>query len=341
MFSSGPNYTKLKTNLRLALSRLKLLQKKKTELTEKSRREIAEYLTAGKVERAKIRVEYIIREDYLVEALEIVEMYCDLLLARFGLISNMKDLDEGIAEAVSSLIWVAPRLQSDIQELKVIADLLAAKYGPSYAEACRIESVETISPKLKHKMSIQSPPKVLVEKYVIEIAKSFNIDYEPDPQIMAQDKGKDALLIDLSNSNNLGGGMPQPPGFVGFPQPPPLPNLLEPFAYPPPQSKDSSAGPSAPPAAFSYNIPPGDEQKENNTDFVDKGLPTYHHLYPDANLQNTDKPKPAPRKTNNPYDLPDLPSVPNLPPSPPNEDKDDDIDFEDLTKRFNELKKKH
>lgn len=51
----------------------------------------------------------------MVEALEIVEMYSDLLLARFGLISNMKELDEGLAEAVSSLIWVAPRLQSDIQ----------------------------------------------------------------------------------------------------------------------------------------------------------------------------------------------------------------------------------
>lgn len=55
------------------------------------------------------------REDYLVEALEIVEMYCDLLVARFGLIQNLKELDEGIAEAVSSIIWVAPRLQSDIQ----------------------------------------------------------------------------------------------------------------------------------------------------------------------------------------------------------------------------------
>lgn len=53
------------------------------------------------------------REDYLVEAMEIIEMYCDLLLARFGLVTNMKDLDEGISEAVSSLIWVAPRLQSD------------------------------------------------------------------------------------------------------------------------------------------------------------------------------------------------------------------------------------
>lgn len=51
----------------------------------------------------------------MVEALEIVEMYCDLLLARFGLISNMKELDEGLSEAVSSLIWVSPRIQSDIQ----------------------------------------------------------------------------------------------------------------------------------------------------------------------------------------------------------------------------------
>lgn len=131
MFSNGPNYTKLKTNLRLCVSRLKLLEKKKSELTQKSRKEIADYIATGKIERAKIRVECIIRyvliltiqqclhkccrEDYLVEAMEVVEMYCDLLLARFGLVSQMKDLDEGIAEAVSSIIWVAPRLQSDCQ----------------------------------------------------------------------------------------------------------------------------------------------------------------------------------------------------------------------------------
>jgi vacuolar protein sorting-associated protein IST1 len=88
MFSNS--FQKLKTNLRLAVNRLKLLQKKKTELAQKARKEIADYLVAKKYERAKIRVEYIIREDYLVEAMEIVEMYCDLLLARFGLIQQMK-----------------------------------------------------------------------------------------------------------------------------------------------------------------------------------------------------------------------------------------------------------
>lgn len=42
-------------------------------------------------------------------------MYCDLLLARFGLITQMKELDDGIAEAVASIVWVTPRLQADVQ----------------------------------------------------------------------------------------------------------------------------------------------------------------------------------------------------------------------------------
>lgn len=165
MFSSGPNYSKLKTHLRLAVNRLKLLEKKKTELAQKSRKEIADYLATGKIERAKIRVEHIIREDYLVEAMEVVEMYCDLLLARFGLLQQMKDLDDGIAEPVSSLIWVAPRLQSDVEELRTISDILTTKYGKPYAEMARTATGEhKVSEKLMHKLAVQAPPKLLVEK---------------------------------------------------------------------------------------------------------------------------------------------------------------------------------
>ena len=90
MFSSGPKYQKLTTNLRLSINRLKLLEKKKTEMAVKARREIADYLIAGKEDRARIRVEHIIREDYIVEAMELIEMYCDLLLARMGLIQSTK-----------------------------------------------------------------------------------------------------------------------------------------------------------------------------------------------------------------------------------------------------------
>lgn len=168
MFSSSPNYSKLKTHLRLAVNRLKLLEKKKTELAQKSRKEIADYLATGKVERAKIRVEHIIREDYLVEAMEIVELFCDTMLARFGLLTQMKELDEGIAECVSSLIWVAPRLQSDVSELKIISDVLTAKYGKLYAEVARTATGDhKVNGKLMHKLAVQAPPKLLVEKLVV------------------------------------------------------------------------------------------------------------------------------------------------------------------------------
>lgn len=234
MFSSGPSYSKLKTNLRLAINRLKLLEKKKTELTQKARKEIADYIGTGKIERAKIRVEHIIREDYLVEAMEVTEMYCDLVLARFGLVQQMKDLDPGLSEALSSLIWCAPRLMTDVPELKVVADQLALKYGKPYAMACREQSVSTISEKLIHKLSVQAPPKVLVEKYLQEIALNYNLEYTPDPQVMREaDWGSDPLisLDDPNNPNNQSGGGASGGasggggGGGGMPQ--------QPFSYPP------------------------------------------------------------------------------------------------------------
>ena len=78
--------------------------------------------------------------------------------------------------------------QSDVQELKLVSDQFTAKYGKPYAQACLENSVGTVSAKLMHKLSVQAPPKITVEKYLIEIAKYYNVDYEPDPQIMSQDE---------------------------------------------------------------------------------------------------------------------------------------------------------
>lgn len=88
-----------------------------------------------------------------------------------------------------------------IQELKVISDLLTAKYGKPFADSCRAETDNAVSTKLKHKLSIQSPPKILVEKYLIEIARSYNLDYEPDPEVMKGESGK--VLQFISNIINI------------------------------------------------------------------------------------------------------------------------------------------
>jgi hypothetical protein len=80
-------------------------------------------------DRARIRVEHIIREDYLVEGLEITEMFLDLLLARVGLINISNDLDPGLAEAISSVIWVQPRIVTECGELSIIVNEFGKKYG--------------------------------------------------------------------------------------------------------------------------------------------------------------------------------------------------------------------
>ncbi|XP_011498817.1 PREDICTED: IST1 homolog [Ceratosolen solmsi marchali] len=345
---SGANYTKLKTHLKLAINRFKLLEKKKTELAQKARKEIADYIAAGKVERAKIRVEHIIREDYMIEAFELLEMFCDRLVTRLGLIELKNGFEEDVLEAITTIIWAAPHLQNDVQELKVISDLLALKYGKKFVEECLEGRAIPFSQKTKHKLSVQSPSKLLVEKYLIEIAKIYNIRYEADPQVMAG--GQDVSLIDIGNTgqtpNNLdqaSGGVPQPPGFIGFPQLPMPPNnnansCDKPIGFTVPSSfslLDKDDNNQFNPAKFSYNIPL-DKSNINNSK---ENLPSsYGSLPPDLNKQSDEHPKPQPRSKiqMNDFNLPDLPPVPS-----DNERKDEaeEIDFDDLMMRFENLKK--
>ncbi|XP_071973420.1 IST1 homolog isoform X6 [Engystomops pustulosus] len=207
MLKSGFKGERLRVNLRLAINRLKLLEKKKTEIALKARKEIADYLSSRKDERARIRVEHIIREDYMVEAMEILELYCDLLLARFGLIQSMRELDPGLAEAVSTVIWAAPRL-TEVSELHIVANQLCHKYSKEYGNLCRTNQIGTVSERLMHKLSPEAPPKILVEKYLIEIAKNYNVQFEPDARVMAEAPSGfevDGGHTNFTNSNKKGG----------------------------------------------------------------------------------------------------------------------------------------
>ncbi|XP_039359139.1 IST1 homolog isoform X1 [Mauremys mutica] len=355
MLGSGFKAERLRVNLRLVINRLKLLEKKKTELAQKARKEIADYLASGKDERARIRVEHIIREDYLVEAMEILELYCDLLLARFGLIQSMKDLDTGLAEAVSTLIWAAPRLQSEVAELKIVADQLCAKYSKEYGKLCRTNQIGTVNDRLMHKLSVEAPPKILVERYLIEIAKNYNVPYEPDSVVMAEaPTGVEADLIDVGfiddqKKGGRGGGgggftapLVGPDGVVPMPMPMPSP-------YPPIKGPEIFNG-----------VPVGTYQPFTN--IHPPPIPAAPPTYESVDDLSTDKdvssaqvagPGPKPEASTKPgtgapdiYDnfvLPELPSVPDTLPTASagaNTSASEDIDFDDLSRRFEELKKK-
>ncbi|XP_057170199.1 IST1 homolog isoform X2 [Ursus arctos] len=317
MLGSGFKAERLRVNLRLVINRLKLLEKKKTELAQKARKEIADYLAAGKDERARIRVEHIIREDYLVEAMEILELYCDLLLARFGLIQSMKELDSGLAESVSTLIWAAPRLQSEVAELKIVADQLCAKYSKEYGKLCRTNQIGTVNDRLMHKLSVEAPPKILVERYLIEIAKNYNVPYEPDSVVMAEaPPGVEADLIDVGFTDDVkkggpgrggGGGFAAPVGGpdgtvpVPMPMPMPVPSPSTPFSYPLPKGPSDFNGlpvgtyqafpnihpPQIPATPPSYESVLGPSRKPLQNPLPDLWIPTTTLYYQSCRLCQT------------------------------------------------------
>lgn len=57
-----------------------MVQQKDTAIAKQQRRAMAQLLEQGKDESARIRVENIIRSDLTTELLEILELYCELLL---------------------------------------------------------------------------------------------------------------------------------------------------------------------------------------------------------------------------------------------------------------------
>ncbi|RUS25046.1 regulator of Vps4 activity in the MVB pathway-domain-containing protein [Jimgerdemannia flammicorona] len=188
------NPTRLKVQLKLSINRLKMLQSKKSAQNQHQRREIAHLLEAGKEESARIRVEGIIREDFLMEAMEILELYCELLLARFGLLEQMKNCDPAIAEAVNTIIYSAPRMDQ-VKELGSVRDQLVAKFGKDFALAALENQNDVVNSRIISKLQINTPDPYLVTRYLEEIAKSYSVRWTSDGG--ADDDDDDGGLAEL------------------------------------------------------------------------------------------------------------------------------------------------
>ncbi|KAF9586030.1 hypothetical protein BGW38_010302 [Lunasporangiospora selenospora] len=175
------NPTRTKVQLKLSVNRLQLQQNRRNTLAQQHRREIARLLEIGKEESARIRasVESIIRDDFLSEALEIIELYCELLLARFGLLEQLKNCDPAIIEAVNTIIYAAPR--SEVKELLLVRDQLGAKFGRDFVTNASENKDDSVNPRVIQKLKVQTPDPYLVNRYLEEIAKAFRIAWTADP----------------------------------------------------------------------------------------------------------------------------------------------------------------
>ncbi|KAH0837929.1 DUF292-domain-containing protein [Lanmaoa asiatica] len=168
--------TKAKVQLRLSVQRLRTMQQKREAQAKSSRRDIALLLEKGKIESARIKVEAIINEDINLELLELLELYCELLIARFGLLDqNTREPDQGVKEGVCAIIYAAQR--TEVKELHVLRELLMQKYGREFSTAVTENRGDCVSDRVAKKLLVEMPSAQLVDGYLTEISKAYGVKW--------------------------------------------------------------------------------------------------------------------------------------------------------------------
>jgi len=175
-----------------------MLESKSTAIAKQQRRAMAELLAAHKLESARIRVENIIRSDIGTELHEILELYCELLLARISLLEGpvvapTRDnpegtvgdhvLDSGLDEAVRSILYAAPR--TDIKELTTARALLVEKFGKEYV--LMAAEGTGVPERVIKRVRVETPKQELVDAYLREIGKTYGVRFPGDPDTEDED----------------------------------------------------------------------------------------------------------------------------------------------------------
>ncbi|KAF2285161.1 hypothetical protein GH714_038899 [Hevea brasiliensis] len=170
---------KCKTALKLAASRIKLLKNKRDAQVKQLKRELAQLLETGQDQTARIRVEHVVREEKTMAAYDLIEIYCELIVARLSIIESQKNCPIDLKEAIASVIFASPRC-ADIPELMDVRKHFTAKYGKEFVSA----SVELrpdcgVSRLLVEKLSAKSPDGPTKIKILSAIAEEHNVKWDP------------------------------------------------------------------------------------------------------------------------------------------------------------------
>ncbi|XP_022705603.1 IST1 homolog isoform X2 [Varroa jacobsoni] len=292
--------------------------------------------------------------------MELIEMYCDLILTRFGLVKECQTLDSGLQESVSSIIWAGPRIATDVPEIKMVCDQLCKKYGELYVKGVRERSIGTVNAKLMHRLSAEPPSRNLVERYLKEIATTHDLSYEP--QIVDDDDHQKGGGV--GNLIDIGPIAPDPSTAVGFrpdlldPSSTPKPTVMAPAFEPPMlevQTPSSANGLYDLPSASTLAVS-GDQSVSSSEAVPKKKDTTFRSYEEDIPPPTYDAVTTIGRKNTSEFppdvstlDLPEIPHLPDVPRSDTGTPQSDnwgtstsgnDVDFDELSRRFEELKKR-
>ncbi|KAK6115459.1 hypothetical protein DH2020_007728 [Rehmannia glutinosa] len=178
-FKQRFNAAKCKTLLKLTIPRIKLLRNRREIQIKQMRKDIAKLLETGQEATARIRVEHIIREEKMMAAQEIVELFCELIAVRLPIIEAQRECPLDLKEAISSVCFAAPRC-ADLPELIQVQMLFAGKYGKEFVAAATELMPECgVNRQIVELLSIRAPPPDVKLKLLKEIAEEHELDWDP------------------------------------------------------------------------------------------------------------------------------------------------------------------
>ncbi|KAJ0960314.1 hypothetical protein J5N97_001885 [Dioscorea zingiberensis] len=162
----------------MAIARIKLLRNKREVQVRQMRRDIAMLLESRQEDTARIRVEHVIREQNVLSANEIIELFCELVVSRLSIIAKQRDCPADLREGISSLLYAAPRC-SEIPELCRIRDIFEKKYGKDFVSAATdLRPNAGVNNMLIEKLSVRKPSGEKKLKILKEIAKEYQVEWD-------------------------------------------------------------------------------------------------------------------------------------------------------------------
>ncbi|EEF44469.1 uncharacterized protein LOC8262099 isoform X2 [Ricinus communis] len=173
--------SKCKRLIKRVQCRLELLKSKRHSIVRQLREDVAQLIKIGYDDIACNRAEHLFNDETTVSIYELLENFCEFVIAHLSYIRRHKDCPNDINEAVSSLIFASARC-GDLPELRAIRKLFGERYGQRFAmTALELLPGNLVNLQIKEKLSINSVPDDVKRKLVDEIAR----DYCLRPEILA------------------------------------------------------------------------------------------------------------------------------------------------------------
>lgn len=188
MMFGGYQASKLKPQLKMAITRLSIASNKKTSSSKQQTRDIAKLLSElphPKEEKARIQAEAVIRDDDTIEAYEILSLNCDLLFERINLISYSKHCPSDLVECISTLIWASTVV--DVPELVEVRKQFRYKYGKEFEDDAMRNAGGVVNARVASKLSVQPPSAYDVQVYLERIADEHGVAWKPKVPLRASD----------------------------------------------------------------------------------------------------------------------------------------------------------